>query len=275
MRYVRKLPSFSTVVTGAVMMFLYAPIVLVFINSFNSNEALVRWGGFTTEWYKSAFNNDRVIDDLQTSLMVAVISTLFALVIAVTAGLWIRGATAKGQRVMDAATYMRIILPEVVLAFAIFILLTILDIRLGFWTVVVGHVIVNSAYATIVIQARLASLDGNIEEAARDLGATPRRVFTRVTMPMLMPGVIVAGLLIFTFSFDNVVMSQFLGGASTETLPVLVLGMIRRNVTPEVNAIGVGIMLVMFISIAIAAAVTSFRPSGGSRIIGLEKKEDN
>jgi spermidine/putrescine transport system permease protein len=99
-------------------------------------------------------------------------------------------------------------------------------------------------------------------------------VFRKVTLPLLMPGVIVAGLLVFTFSFDNVVMSQFLGGADAETLPVLVMGMIRREVTPEVNAIGVGIMLVMFLSIGIAAAVTWLRPGGGSRILGVERKGD-
>jgi ABC-type spermidine/putrescine transport system permease subunit II len=275
----RRLPPFSTVMVALVLVFLYAPIAIVVVNSFNSNETLVSWGGFTLEWYEQAFGNERVRRDLETSLLIAAVSTGFALLIAVSASLWFRGAGGRGQRILDGTTYMRIILPEVVLAFGLFILLNRFEVTLGIWTVVIGHVTVYSAYATVVIQARLASLSRTLEEAAQDLGAPPRRVFRRVTLPLMMPGVLVAGLLVFTFSFDNVVLSRFLGGAEAETLPVLVLGMIRRNVTPEVNAIGVGIMLVMFVTVALAALVAALRPSpGGSRILGVEttrKEEDS
>jgi ABC-type spermidine/putrescine transport system permease subunit II len=271
----RRLPSFSVIVTGVVLLCIYAPLALVVLNSFNLDEELLSWEGFTLKWYEQAFSNERVVDDLRTSLWVGLIATGIALVVAISAALWIRGASARGGRVMDGVTYSRLILPEVVLAFGLFVVLRLLEVRLGFWTIVVGHVVVYSAYATVVVQARLASISRDLEEAARDLGAPPRRVFGRVTLPLLMPGVIVAGLLVFTFSFDSVVMSQFLGGANAETLPVLVLGMIRTNVTPEVNAIGVGMLIVMFVSIGIAAAVTAFRPGGGSRLLGVERRRDS
>ncbi len=270
-----RVPRFSTVVLGIVLLFLYAPIVLVVVNSFNGDRTLVGWGGFTTEWYSALFDNERVWDDAWTSIRVAVVATAISLVVALSTVLWMRGASVRGRRFMDGATYVRLILPEVVMAFALFILLRALDVRLGFWPVVAGHVVVYSAYATLILQARLGSLDKTREEAAADLGAPPLRVFRRVTLVQLLPGIAVAGLLVFTFSFDNVVMSRFLGGTQTETLPVLIVSLIRRSVTPEVNALGVLIMLVMLALVVIAALITYLRPAGGSRmLIDPTRKDD-
>ena len=138
----------------------------------------------------------------------------------------------------DALTYSRIVLPEVVFALGLFVLFGKLHIELGVGAIVLGHVVFNSAYATVIIQARLASLSGTLEEAAADLGANRWRVFSRVTLPLLLPAVLVAGLLTISFSFDDVIVSQFLGGNNAEPCPVLLLGMIHLHVTPEVNAIG-------------------------------------
>jgi ABC-type spermidine/putrescine transport system permease subunit II len=259
-----RVPRFSRVLLVAVLLCLYAPIVLVVVNSFNADETLVGWDGFTTKWYHSVFENERVWDDAWTSIRVAVVSTVISLVIALSTVLWMRGASARGRKTMDAATYVRLILPEVVMAFALFVLLRALDMRLDFWSVVAGHVVVYSAYATLVLQARLGSLDRAREEAAADLGAPPLRVFRRVTLVQLLPGIAVAGLLAFTFSFDNVVMSRFLGGSQTETLPVLIVSLIRRSVTPEVNALGVLIMLVMLLIVLVAALISYFRPAAGN-----------
>lgn len=270
-----RVPRFSTVVLGIVLLCLYAPIVLVVVNSFNADETLVGWGGFTTEWYSSIFHEERVWQDARMSVLVAVTSTAFALVIALSTVLWMRGASVRGRRFMDGATYVRLILPEVVLAFALFVLLRALDVRLGFWPVIAGHVVVNSAYATLVLQARLGSLDRVREEAAADLGAPPHRVFRRVTLVQLLPGIAVAGLLAFTFSFDNVVMSRFLGGSQTETLPVLIISLIRRSVTPEVNALGVAIMIVMLATVVVAALITYFRPSGGNKLLVDPTQKDD
>lgn len=261
----RFVPRFGSIALLVVLLCLYAPIVLVVLNSFNADETLVGWGGLTLDWYDQLFRNDRVWEDARTSLLVATVSTAIALVVALSTVLWMRGASLRGQRFMDGATYARLILPEVVLAFALFILLRALGVKLGFWPVVAGHVVVNSAYATLVLQARLGSLDRTREEAAADLGAPPRRVFRRVTLVQLLPGVAVAGLLAFTFSFDNVVMSRFLGGAQTETLPVLIISLIRRSVTPEVNALGVVIMVVMLLMVVAAALIAYFRPGAGGK----------
>jgi ABC-type spermidine/putrescine transport system permease subunit II len=165
---------------------------------------------------------------------------------------------------LDASTYMRIILPETVIAIGLFLLLRRFDVALGLATVVIGHVVFNSAYATIVLQARFATMTPDLEEAAADLGATPWRTFRRVTFPSILPALIVASLLVFTFSLDNVVTSLFLGGTETETLPVLLLGKIRIRVTPEVNAIGVLVMLATTALLAVAAVIFGLRSAAGS-----------
>jgi len=147
-----------------------------------------------------------------------------------------------------------------------------LDVTLGVTTVIIGHVVFNSAYATIILQARMATLTATLEEAAADLGASPWRVFRRVTLPLLVPAILVATLLTFTFSFDDVIVSQFLGGTNAETLPVLLLGKIRLSVTPEVNAIGAGVMLITLISFALAALVAAFRPTGAGTLLGFGRR---
>jgi ABC-type spermidine/putrescine transport system permease subunit II len=129
--------------------------------------------------------------------------------------------------------------------------------------VIIGHVVFNSAYAIIIIQARLATLNRVLEDAAADLGAPPHRVFRRVTLPLIMPAVIVAGLLGFTFSFDDVITSSFLGGSQTETLPMLIFGLARFNITPQVNAIGAGLLVITMVSLTVAIIVATARAGGG------------
>jgi spermidine/putrescine transport system permease protein len=267
----RRFLSAVNLFSAAVFAFLYAPIVIVFVNSVNADRLLLGWDGFTIDWYKTALASERVRDDFYASVQIALFSTAISLAIAVAAALWARRASARARRLFDATTYMRIILPEVVMALALFVVLRRFDVSLGVWTIVIGHVVFNSAYATVVIQARLATMTSVLEEAAADLGATPWRVFRRVTVPLLMPAIVVAALLTLTFSFDDVVTSLFLGGANTETLPVLLLGKIRLHVTPEVNAIGAGVMLITMVSFALAALVASIRFSSGVRTLTGER----
>lgn len=254
-------PSFSAVCTALVLAFLYAPIVVVLANAFNANRSLLGWGGFTFDWFDTAFSNEETVTALWVSVKIAVLSTLLSLVIAVTAGLWARRASPRWLATLDATTYMRIVLPEIVIAVGLFVLFRRLEIQFGLITVVIGHVVFNSAFATVIIQARLATLTTTLEEAAADLGARPRRVFTRVTLPSLMPAILVAGLLTFTFSFDNVITSSFLAG-DTAPLPVRVLGLIRFRLTPEVNAIAAGVMLITLVSFVLAVAAIGLRGAG-------------
>jgi len=239
------------VFTGLVFVFLYLPIAIVVLNSFNADSALIGWGGFTGKWYSHAFSDQRVRGDFVTSVEVALLATGISLVIAVSAGLWGRRAGPRARRLLDASTYMRIVPPEVVTALALFLILRLYD-------------------ATLIIQARLATMTEVLEEAAADLGAPPRRVFRRVTLPLLMPAVIVAALLTLSFSFDDVVTSLFLGGTNAETLPVLLLGLIRLHVTPEVNAIATGVTTITLVTFALSAVVISLRGAAGVRTGRIE-----
>jgi ABC-type spermidine/putrescine transport system permease subunit II len=253
-------PSGLALVTALVLAFLYLPIAVVVANAFNADQTLTHWGGLTTRWFSDAFGDAATWSALWASVRIAIASTVLSLAIAVPAGLWARRATLRGRSVLDATTYVRIILPEIVAAVGLFLLFRRLDLGLGMWTVVVGHVVFNSAYATIVIQARIATLSGTLEEAAADLGATPWRAFRRVTLPLLRPAIVVAGLLVFTFSFDNVITSAFLAGDQA-TLPVLVFGLMRFHVTPAVNAIAAGVMLITLVTFVLAAAIVGMRSS--------------
>jgi ABC-type spermidine/putrescine transport system permease subunit II len=268
----RRLPRLSSAITTVVMICLYAPIVIVVLYSLNKDPLLIHWRGFTTHWYSQAFHDPQVRRDLLTSLEVAALSTAISLVIAICAGLWARSASPRARRIFDAFTYSRIVLPEVVFALGLLVLLGKLGISYGVGAIVLGHVVFNSAYATVIIQARLAGLGSSLEEAAADLGANRWRVFRRVTLPLLMPAVIVAGLLTISFSFDDVIVSQFLGGSNAEPVSVLILGMIHLHVTPEVNAIGSALMLITLVSFATAGLITVFRPTGAGQLLALGRR---
>jgi ABC-type spermidine/putrescine transport system permease subunit II len=265
-------PSGLALATVVVLAFLYLPIAVVVANAFNADRTLTHWGGLTFEWFSAAFGDHATWSALWESVRIAAVSTVLSLVIAVPAGLWARKASLRGRSLLDATTYIRIILPEIVAAVGLFLLFRRFDLALGMWTVVIGHVVFNSAYATIVIQARMATLSTTLEEAAADLGATPWRAFRRVTLPLLRPAIVVAALLSFTFSFDNVITSAFLGGDQA-TLPVLVFGLMRFHVTPAVNAIAAGVMLITLVTFVLAAAVVGLR-SSASLLTGARAPEE-
>jgi spermidine/putrescine transport system permease protein len=227
----------------AVYVFLFAPIVVVVVNSFNSDRFRVDWGGFTLHWYEDAWTNPTILDAAWTSLMIAAIVAGVGTMLGTSAALALRRSRRWTRAAINGTTYARLIVPELVLALALLIVFTRIEIGRGLVTIIVGHVVFTTAYVTVIVSARLAMQEPFVEEAARDLGATPLRAFLRVTLPGLMPGIIAAGVLAFTFSLDNVVTSFFLAG-STNTLPVVILSLIRFEVSPIVNALGTTLTLV-------------------------------
>lgn len=254
---------------------LYVPLVLVVLNAFNKDVLLSHWGGFTWHWVSQTISSGRVRHDFVTSVLVAALSSLISLAIAVPAGLWARRASPRGRRLLDATTYMRIVLPEIVAALGLLIFFQRLGLPLGILAVTIGHVVFNSAYAIVIIQARLATMTTVLEDVAADLGARPWRVFRRVTFPFLVPALTVAWLLSFTFSFDDVITSSFLAGSNTETLPMLIFGLARFRVDPQVNAIGAGLMVITLSLLALTLVLAGGRVGGGlllgtARRVGAE-----
>lgn len=253
----------SGAVTGFVLAFLFLPIVMVFINAFNADQNLARWGGFTTKWFSEVLSDPRIREDFEASLTIALAVTALSLTIAVTAALWIRQASPRRRALFDVTNLMRLVLPEVVIAVGLFVLFLRIGLPLGRGAVIIGHTVFLSAYATVVLQARIATMGSTLEAAAYDLGAGPFRTFLRVTVPQLAPAIAVAGLLVFSFSLDDVITSQFLSGGQVETLPVLLLGLIRHKVTPEVNAVGSILVLLTLITFFAAIAMAGLRNVGG------------
>lgn len=251
-----KAHRFSATLSFLALGFLWVPLVMVAVNSLNADVLLARWAGLTFRWYQEALVSEDVRGGLRSTLVIAAGSTALSLLLAVTGGLWWRRASSRGRIVFDLLTYVRIVLPEVVLAVALFLLFTRVSFPLGIAAVVIGQTVWNSAYATLIVQARLVALDPLLEDAAADLGANSWGVFGRVTMPGLLPGVVAAGLLAFTFSFDDIVTSYFLAGSNISSpLPVVILSKIRQRVTPEINAIGILVMAFTVTTMAIATLV--------------------
>jgi ABC-type spermidine/putrescine transport system permease subunit II len=257
----------AAVLSLAILGFLWLPLIAVVINSFNTDTLMAGWGGATGHWYRLALSDENVRSGLRTTLEIATLSTIVSLVVAVTGALWWRRAPRRARAVYDGFVYARIILPEVVFATSLFFLFLKVHFTLGLTAIVVGHSVWNSAYATVIIQARLIDLDPALEEAAADLGATPWRAFRRVTLMTLLPAIAAAGLLAFTFSFDDVVTSFFLQGTSSSPLPIVIFGMIRFRITPEINAIGVMVMLftVALMSLAVTTLVAAGAASRSAR----------
>lgn len=261
-------------ISALVILFLWAPLVNAAINSFNRDILMATWKGATLVWYRTALADTTVRAGLAQTITICLATTALSLALAVTGALWWRRAAARGRRLFDLLTYLRIMLPEVVFAVALFLLFSKIGFPLGTLAVIIGHTVWNSAYAALIVQARVLTLDPALDDAAADLGASPWRVFRRVTIPGLLPGIVAAGLLVFTFSFDDVVTSYFLVGNQTSPLPVVLLSMIRFRITPEINAIGMMVMVFTVSMFGAAFLVVSRLGRGARRALSLPSLAD-
>ncbi len=245
--------------------FIFTPIVFLIINSFNADRYGQSWGGFTTKWYIEAWTGSGVIEATTNSLVIAAASTSVSLVLGTVAAIALARTRWWMAMVIDASTYARILIPELVLALSVLVFLTTIGLVRGFVTIVIGHALFSTAYVTIIVAARLARVTPATMEAARDLGATAWRAFWRVRLWEIMPAIAASGLLVFIFSLDNVVTSYFLSG-STVTLPLYVFGLIRFEVSPVVNALGTSMMGLTAVFM-ITFAVVNWRWAAGRRAL--------
>jgi spermidine/putrescine transport system permease protein len=223
--------------------FLFAPLILVVVNSFNDNPFRTDWRGFTFRWYDEAWSSDLALEAAKNSLMIAAVVAVTSAVLGTAGALALHRARRWSRGFLQGTTYARIVIPELVLALALLIFLVRSGIPRGFAGILIGHTVFCSAYVTVIVSARLAGRDPATEEAARDLGATGFRALWRVTLPEIRPAIVAGSLLAFTFSLDNVVTSFFLQGGTT-TLPLVIFGLIRFEVSPVVNALGTTLMAV-------------------------------
>lgn len=260
-----------------VFVFFYAPILLLVVFSFSDDRNVGRWGGFTVEWYREFADNAGVQDALWVSVRVAIVSTLISMVLGTLAALALERFTFRGKKVFDGLLYLPIIIPDVTMAVMMLLFFSEFfdivnsvfgtDLRKGFSSITISHVAFSISFVSVVVRARLAGMDQRLEEAAMDLYASRWKAFRYVTFPQIMPGVLGGGLLALTLSLDDVVITQFASGPGSTTLPVYVFGLIRRGVTPLINAVSVVMLAVSVGLVLLSLLVDRVRSDKGDHVI--------
>ena len=232
--------------------FLYLPIVVLIFYSFNANRMVMNWGGFGFDWYLKAFQNDDIQKAVWNSLIVAIVSTIFATAIATIGALVLaRGGNFRGKTASIGLITLPLMVPEIVTAVAVLIFFSAIGMNWGLGNVIIAHVTFCIPFAFMPIRARLEGMDTSFEQAARDLYASQWETFRYVTVPLLMPGIVAGGMLSFVISMDDFIITLMVGGAGSTTLPVYIYSMIRRGLTPEINAV---CTVLLFVSVAIVTA---------------------
>lgn len=231
-----------------IFMFLYIPIMVLMVFSFNQSKLNVVWTGFTFKWYQSLLHNAGILEAVQNSFIIAIISTILSVIIGTLAALGMYRYKFRGKRIVDSILYVPLVIPEIVMGISLLAFFSIVKIPLGKVSLIIAHVTFSIAYVVAVVKTRLDGFDKSVEEAAMDLGATPLQTFFHVTLPIIMPGVIAGGLLAFTLSLDDVIISFFVAGPSSVTLPLKVFSMVKFGVTPEINALST---LIIFLTVIV------------------------
>lgn len=255
--------------------FLWAPIIVLIVFSFNAGRSVSTWEGFSTQWYVNIFNNtiaggteaarfttENMLGAVRNSVIVGVGSTLISTVIGTMVALSLVRGRFPGKKVVDSVLYLPVVIPEITQAISLAIFFKVvfdflktsagLNPTTGFGTIIIGHVAFSISYVAIVVRARLADMNPRLEEAARDLGANEWQTFWRITFPLILPGVIAGGLLAFTLSLDDFVITFFTSGIGTSTLPLFVYGMLKTRVPPEINAISTLMLVVSTVLVAVS-----------------------
>ncbi len=223
--------------TALVFAFLYIPIILLIVFSFNESKLGIRWTGFTTKWYGALIENEALIHAFQNSLIVAVFTTLFATLLG-TIGAWLMFRYRfPARRALGLLIFIPMVMPEVLMGVSLMALFVQVKFSLGYAAMIIAHTTFCFPFVLVSVQARLEGLDPALEEAAMDLGATPIQAFWKVIVPYLMPAIISGALMSFTLSFDEYIVSVFLTDASSQTLPLKVYGMAKKGLSPELNAL--------------------------------------
>ena len=245
-------PRWLGSIVAVVYFFLHLPLLVLVVFSFNASRFSVEWSGFTLDWYRRILERSDILAGLRISLVVGIVSTALSTVLGTLLALGLARHRLRGRAALESLLYVPLVTPEIVVGISLLILFAALNIGLGVATIIIAHVAFSISFVTVVVLARLAGMDRHLEEAALILGADEWTTFFRVTLPQLLPGVLSGALLAFTLSFDDYVITSFVAGSGSSTLPVVVYGMVRRNIEPTVNAIST--LVLVFTSILIYLA---------------------
>ncbi|WP_299714338.1 ABC transporter permease subunit [Tardiphaga sp.] len=260
---VMRLSRFNIAALAFGLAFLYLPIVVLVIYSFNASKLVTVWGGWSTRWYTEFFNDRAMLDAAWMSARVGLVSATAATLLGTLAAVALtRGARFRGRTLMSGMLYAPLVMPEVITGLSLLLLFVALDAERGFWTVTIAHTSLTMCFVAVVVQSRLAGLDRSLEEAAMDLGCDPARAFVAVTLPLIWPAMAAGWMLAFTLSLDDLVIASFTTGPGSATLPIRIYSEVRLGVKPEINAICtliIGFIAVLIVGASLASKLSSSR----------------
>jgi putrescine transport system permease protein len=242
--------------------FLYLPIAILVIYSFNASRLVTVWGGWSTRWYAALLNDRALLEAAFISLRIALLSATVATVLGTLAAVaLVRVGRFRGRLPFSALIYAPIVMPEVITGLSLLLLFVAIDFERGFWTVTIAHTTITMCFVTLVVQARLVTFDRSLEEAAMDLGSPPWRTFLTITLPLIWPAIAAGWMLAFTLSLDDLVIASFTTGPGATTLPIRIYSDVRLGVKPEINAICT-VMIAAAATTIIAASLLTKRAPG-------------
>jgi putrescine transport system permease protein len=258
-----KLSRFNVASLGLGLAFLYLPIVILVIYSFNASRLVTVWGGWSLRWYFEFFHDRAMIEAALMSFRVAAASATLATLLGTLAAVALsRGQRFKGRALFSGMLYAPLVMPEVITGLSLLLLFVALDAERGFWTVTIAHTTLTMCFVAVVVQSRLGSLDRSLEEAAMDLGCDPVRAFIAVTLPLIAPAIAAGWMLAFTLSLDDLVIATFTTGPGSETLPIRIYSEVKLGVNPEINAICtlvIGLIAAVIVVASLVSKLTSGR----------------
>lgn len=264
MRKFSRLSRFNIASLALGLAFLYLPILILVIYSFNASRLVTVWGGWSLRWYLEFFGDRAMIEASWMSLRVAVASATIATLIGTLAAVaLVRGERFRGRTLFSGMLYAPLVMPEVITGLSLLLLFVALNAERGFWTVTIAHTTLTMCFVAVVVQSRLGSLDRSLEEAAMDLGCAPVRAFLSVTLPLIAPAIVAGWMLAFTLSLDDLVIASFTTGPGSATLPIRIYSEVRLGVKPEINAICTLVIALIAVVIVIASLASKLSSSQG------------
>jgi len=248
---------------GIIFLFLYAPILVLIIYSFNESKSRGHWGGFTLKWYGELFRDPDIIKALYYTFIVALLSSLISTVIGTFAAIGIHNMGLFGKKIVLNINYLPVLNPDIVTGVALMTLFVSVNMRLGFLTMLISHVMFNIPYVILSVLPKLRQMNRHMAEAALDLGATPFYAMRKVVIPEIMPGVVTGALMAFTLSVDDFVISFFNTGSGVTNLSIVIYSMARRGIKPSINALST----IMLLTVAVLLLVINKRTAKGDELI--------
>jgi putrescine transport system permease protein len=266
----RRWPLYTVLAFGYA--FLYVPVLLLIVYSFNESRLVTVWSGFSTKWYGELLRNQQLLDAAWLSIRIAATNATFAVVLGtLAANALVRHGRFRGRGGFELLLTAPLVMPDVIIGLSLLLLFVAMQQVIGwpegrgFTTITIAHVTFSMAYVAVVVRARLAQMDRSLEEAAMDLGARPLTVYLRITLPLIAPALLSGWLLAFTLSLDDLVIASFVSGPGSTTLPMVIYSSVRMGVSPQINALAT--LIVLFVTVAVIVVTLALRGGSGGRTL--------